>query len=306
MDGTTLTEGKFITPELNLNWKIQTAIDFNSDGQTDILLRNTTTGENKIWLMNGMNLNQEVFIPQVPDLNWKMVGLFTPTSVNQEPNNSINTAFNLGVLNGSRTLTDSIDASNNNDYYRFTLNGITDFQLTLDGLSADADVELLDTNGNSLIISRNGNNESETINRLLSAGTYYIRVFPSEGSTSYNLKLTATPAPVNPAMEPNNTLNTAFNLGIINENLRLADSLGGSDINDYYRFTLNQTRNLQLTIDGLVADVDVELLNASGEVIASSFNTDTESEWINTQLTAGNYFIRVYPYAGNTNYNLNL
>jgi subtilisin family serine protease len=48
----------------------------------------------------------------------------------------------------------------------------------------------------------------------------------------------------------------------------------------------------------------VQLLNSSGSVIASSVRAGTASESITSQLSAGTYYIRVYPYSGNTNYNL--
>ncbi len=35
------------------SWTIQGTCDFNSDGHTDILWRNTTTGDVVVWFMNG-------------------------------------------------------------------------------------------------------------------------------------------------------------------------------------------------------------------------------------------------------------
>ncbi|WP_409939617.1 pre-peptidase C-terminal domain-containing protein, partial [Microcystis sp.] len=54
----------------------------------------------------------------------------------------------------------------------------------------------------------------------------------------------------------------------------------------------------------MTAGADVQLLNSSGSVIASSTNGGTASESITSQLSAGTYYIRVYPYTGDTNYNL--
>ncbi len=47
--------------------------DFNSDGHPDILWRNYSTGENKLWLMNGTVLSNSVSLRSVPDPNWKIV-----------------------------------------------------------------------------------------------------------------------------------------------------------------------------------------------------------------------------------------
>ena len=46
--------------------------DFNNDGQADILWRNNATGENKIWLMNGTSVEQEVTLEPVSDVNCRI------------------------------------------------------------------------------------------------------------------------------------------------------------------------------------------------------------------------------------------
>ncbi len=48
--------------------------DFNSDGQSDILWRNSATGENAVWLMNGTNLTGGVLTTPVTDPNWDISG----------------------------------------------------------------------------------------------------------------------------------------------------------------------------------------------------------------------------------------
>jgi len=48
--------------------------DFNSDGQSDLVLRNQATGQNKIWLMNGTTLASEVFTTTLAGSNWQIVG----------------------------------------------------------------------------------------------------------------------------------------------------------------------------------------------------------------------------------------
>jgi hypothetical protein len=48
--------------------------DFNSDGKTDILWRNTSTGENYVWYMDGATIIGSGYIyPTVADLNWTIV-----------------------------------------------------------------------------------------------------------------------------------------------------------------------------------------------------------------------------------------
>jgi len=48
--------------------------DFNSDGQPDILWRHTTTGQNNVWYMNGINYISTGRIPSVTDTAWAIAG----------------------------------------------------------------------------------------------------------------------------------------------------------------------------------------------------------------------------------------
>ena len=47
--------------------------DFNGDGKTDILWRNKSTGQNVVWLMNGVTWSSSAAL-QVADTNWQIVG----------------------------------------------------------------------------------------------------------------------------------------------------------------------------------------------------------------------------------------
>jgi hypothetical protein len=49
-------------------------IDFNRDGQMDLLLRDYTTGRNTVWLMNGAAYRATVELMAVPDVNWRIQG----------------------------------------------------------------------------------------------------------------------------------------------------------------------------------------------------------------------------------------
>src|SRR5882724_3108308 len=54
-------------------WTVAGIGDFDGDGHSDILWRNTLTGENSIWLMNGSSVSSSSFIQSVPDRNWAVV-----------------------------------------------------------------------------------------------------------------------------------------------------------------------------------------------------------------------------------------
>ncbi|GBD55062.1 S8 family serine peptidase [Microcystis aeruginosa NIES-298] len=227
------------------------------------------------------------------------VGL--PSSVDLA-GNTLATARAITVGPSTTSYTDWVGSTDTNDYYRFTLANSGNFNLGLTGMTADADVLLLNSSGSVIAYSDNGGTASESITRQLSAGTYYIRVYPYTGNTNYNLAVSAAPlAPVDLA---GNTLATARAITVGSSTTSYTDWVGSTDTNDYYRFSLANSGNFNLGLTGLTADADVQLLNSSGSVIASSTNGGTVSESITSQLSAGTYYIRVYPYTGNTNYNL--
>jgi parallel beta-helix repeat protein len=75
MDGVTRTGWSYIEPAVSdLNWEIVGTGDFNSGGKTDILWRNKSTGQNVVWLMDGVAYGSYAWLLEVTDLNWEIVG----------------------------------------------------------------------------------------------------------------------------------------------------------------------------------------------------------------------------------------
>jgi hypothetical protein len=131
------------------------------------------------------------------------------TSNNQTPTNTENTneeedindlaeAEDLGTLNGTLTLDNaSLSDSNIVDIYRFRLESDATFRAVMDNLSANADFQLIEDDGNGLIeeadirqSSENTDTLAERIEDPLTAGVYYLRVLRVEGDTTYDLTLT--------------------------------------------------------------------------------------------------------------------
>jgi len=215
--------------------------------------------------------------------------------------NSLSTARNINIGSSTTTFQDWVGSTDTNDYYRFNLSYNSTLNLSLNGLSADADVQLLNSYGAVIQTSANAGTSVDSILRQLDAGTYYIRVLPYSGSTYYNLNLSAVPD------YAGNTLATARNIAVGAGTTTFRDWVGSADTNDYYRFSLANTSNFNLSLNGLSADADVQLLNSSGALIQTSANAGTNVDSIIRQLNAGTYYIRVLPFSGaNTNYNLNL
>ncbi|MEO0406383.1 MAG: hypothetical protein AAF289_03425 [Cyanobacteria bacterium P01_A01_bin.135] len=148
-----------------------------------------------------------------------------------DPGNTLNNARNLGVLQSPLFANDAFQRFRNsvggrndlNDYYRFRLNRASNFSLRLDGLSANADVEVFRLDGrgqrtrnpalpanpvrrvvSDLTISPRGGvrrsaasgSNSESINLFrLPPGQYGVRVRGRRGArTNYDLSLFASPS----------------------------------------------------------------------------------------------------------------
>jgi hypothetical protein len=217
--------------------------------------------------------------------------------------NTLSTARNTGTLSGTKTFSDAVSSVDTNDYYRFTVANASTFNLALNGLSADANVELLDVNGAVVQNSTNTGSTAEAISTNLNAGDYFVRVFPNGSiSTSYNLSLTSSPLDT-----VGNSLADARNLGTLDGTQTVSDFIGGTDMNDYYRFTLANKSEFNLALKGLSADADVQLLASNGSKLKESSLGGSSAEAISTTLNAGEYFVRVFPFgSSNTNYNLSL
>jgi hypothetical protein len=58
----------------DLNWKLAGTGDFNADGKIDVLWRNSSTGQNAVWFMNGIANTGYAYLLTMADQNWQIVG----------------------------------------------------------------------------------------------------------------------------------------------------------------------------------------------------------------------------------------
>jgi subtilisin family serine protease len=111
-------------------------------------------------------------------------------------NETMPTARNLGAVNGQRTFTDWVGASDANDYFRFTLNQQSRATIRLDQLAADLDLYLYNSAGRAIRGSFQGGTTADQIQENLAAGTYYVRVTPyGLAASNYRLALDVTGGP---------------------------------------------------------------------------------------------------------------
>ncbi|MGF1492760.1 MAG: S8 family serine peptidase [Microcoleaceae cyanobacterium] len=236
--------------------------------------------------------------------------------------NSLDTAFEIGLLEGTTSFTDFVDlASDPDDYYQFTLDNDSELEVTLDGLSGDADLQLIqDFDGNGIVdfgeileYPFEIGTTPETLETSLSSGTYFVRVFPVSNQVDYTLTLTGTEIEL-PEDGAGNTLDTARDIGLLEGTVSFSDAVDLFDQDDFYQFTLDSDSELDVTLDGLSADADIQLIqdvNSDGfvdfdEILEYPFEIGTAPENLQTFLESGVYFIRVLRFEGETDYELTL
>jgi hypothetical protein len=195
------------------------------------------------------------------------------------------------------------------DYYQFQVAESSNVNISLDGLTANAKLELLGTDGQSLGSSNKKGITAETINKKLEPGTYYVHIEPNSGkdSTAYNLKITA-----DQPLDDYESLKTAKKLGALNQQDPMTETnaigfttSGLRDKNDYYHFSLTEPNKLTVDLENLKADANVRLLDASGKLLKENIQKGAKPETISKELKAGDYYLQVLPVGtAKTNYNL--
>lgn len=150
--------------------------------------------------------------------------------------NQLSQARDIGILNNTQTITDSVSNARPDDLYRFSLSITSDFNLNLSGLSTDVDVAIIkDINGDNSVDFTDiiaSSKESSLLPKsiqlnALTPGTYYVRVSESQGNTNFTLNLSATPTTV----VTNNLSNlggfdSRFGFGLVNAAAAVAKAKG--------------------------------------------------------------------------------
>ncbi len=76
MTGTTLTAHQPLSASVtDQAWQVGSVIDLNNDQKADITWRNTLTGANVLWEMNGLTVANSVNLPTVLDRAWRFAGM---------------------------------------------------------------------------------------------------------------------------------------------------------------------------------------------------------------------------------------
>lgn len=167
------------------------------------------------------------------------------TSAQALLSNDLSLANNLGSLNGTQTVQGVVGDNNPAKLYRFTTTTSSNFNLTLNNLQADADVELIrDINGDQkiqvndiLAVSDQPGTAAEAIDiNGLVAGTYYVRVYSYQNTdnTNFTLKLSATPTTTQPENNNSTTpgFDSRFGYGLVDAAAAVARAINAPTFSD--------------------------------------------------------------------------
>ena len=228
-----------------------------------------------------------------------------------ENNDTLATATNFETLADRTNLGLSIDAADDDDYYRFTAgaNGTLDVDVLFSHALGDVNVRLLDSSGTTLASSLSSSNNESITHSVTRGTTYYLRVYGWAGATNPNYTLTLDgPAVPADGLEPNDSFAAARNLGTVTNYSRNDLTVHAAGNDDYYRFTAAQTGTLTASIDFRHADGDLDmvLLDAAGAQVAGAGST-TDDESLSAGVVAGQaYVLRVYGFGGDLHWDYDL
>ncbi|MDJ1184094.1 S8 family serine peptidase [Roseofilum casamattae] len=102
---------------------------------------------------------------------------------------------------------------------------------------------------------------------------------------------------------PGNTLETATSIALASDTRTFSQSVGGSDVADYYKFSLGATNTFELSLTGLTAVATIDVLDEDGNIVLNGQLANNTSV-ISGELSGGQYRLRVTSNTP-TNYLLN-
>lgn len=217
-----------------------------------------------------------------------------------EPNNTQGTATPLAPV---AEIKSRLDNPSDVDFFR--ISATQSGTLTVDMIepaNSDLDLQVLDQSGTILASSTNGLGMNEHAVLPMAQGqTLYVRVYYYSGRfpATYTLRTAFQPvqATPNPSTKPNNTLDQAAPL-----TNQVSGQIGSANDTAYYKWTAvtDGAAKFRLTMPSNV-DLDLEVLDASGQVITASRNGLGMPELCTLNAKAGTtYYLHITYYSGST------
>ncbi|MCX7429292.1 MAG: pre-peptidase C-terminal domain-containing protein [Planctomycetia bacterium] len=223
-----------------------------------------------------------------------------------EPNNTLESATDFGIVQDRIENDLSIHESDNDDYYKLTTacSGTLNVDINFSSGWGDLNLYLYDAS-HAIVDVSIGFGENEHIARAVSAGeVYYVEVHGAGGQCHPNYSLVID-GPNIPAdrFEPNNSSGAATNLGVLGDRTEDNLSIHASSDWDCYRFTTatSGTLNVDINFNNSLGDLNLVLRDASLKYVASSEGTD-DNEHVSVSVLAGEvYYVSVFGWNGQMN-----
>jgi Ca2+-binding RTX toxin-like protein len=234
------------------------------------------------------------------------------------------TPYFIGNLTNTPSINNTyLNDTYTDDVYLFTISGTESINLNLHNITngEDADLFLFRDRGtigvfdsSDELIQRSdlGVNRDDSINYIASPDNYIAQVKRySTGTVNYQLDLSATSSKA-----PPNLLPVEVNGGVLYQGNTYKNSggVGNNNTSEIYKFSLNQYSNVNISLTGLTSDADIRIIQDlnnnqivdSGEVsyLFASTNSSTTNENLTIELPSGLFYVQVYQYQGETNYQL--
>jgi pimeloyl-ACP methyl ester carboxylesterase len=218
--------------------------------------------------------------------------------------NTLQTAQNVVLNSTPQLFTGFVGDSVVNNYLKFQVTTPSILSVELTGLTKDANVRLLNAQGNFIQASYNKGTATDSFPYQLNAGTYFIQVYREAlgDNTNYSLNLASVPL-----TETISTLQTAKDVGVLDANTQtFTGTVNDLVIHNYYKFKVTNPSSFSVELTGLTKDANVRLLDAQGKFIQASYNKGTATDAFTYELATGDYFVHVYREAigDNTSYTL--
>lgn len=249
----------------------------------------------------------------------QLMTAIAPGGFETEPNNSLGQYDEISVVVSGTAVSSRVNGAlsvvgDPQDVYRLDLlEGVKNGTFNLSGLRANLNLQILDSEGRVLATARRGGRQAERLELGdLAAGSYFIRVY--RGTADASSVYTCTFSGIRPTIsrmpgaisaqatgdrEPNDSRLQASSPGVLSEGgkVEVSGSLTKRDPHDWYCISLPTEGTVTVELQNLVADLDVEVQDASGTRLAVSDYGGTTAEQILLQnLPAGNYYIRVHQF----------
>lgn len=218
---------------------------------------------------------------------------------NFEPNETYQSAAEIPL---NSTINASITSSTDVDYYKIVVpTAGWDISLLLKDLSANLDLELLNSSGYLVDIykgrsSYNNLLEEKISYQVPSPGTYYIKVYGRNGVTTascYTLENEFFENTCPGANEPNENFSEAT---LLSPNNSVQGAINTAWDRDYYKFpNLPAGTLIKVNLTGLSVDLDMQMYNEQGNYVAYSGKYYPYDENITYVTPAeGTYYLRIY------------